>query len=368
MPVGSSGALTAASRQLAATGRRRSGRRARPTTPRRGRGSPTRPPASWGSSGRTSRSFSSSVTRPCLSSVTRVAEWASARWRLREISLVADLAHHVAGHLLEGVAGDHVDAAVLADDQVAGVAEEGPERRRQGEAALVVELAFVDPDEHRAKHRTFLARSPVGCLVRGPGPSPPSPTLAPDSPLCQPFTPTEPHHLPRPPPSSVRTRSASPDKSPRDSRGEVERGNRFSRAPAPGGRRRGRGARAGTSRPGRDRPRSRQDVGDGDGQLAGHEGLAVGGDAAGGVAVHPDRERVAPPRRAGDDDRAGRLAPTRRAPQLDALGHGRCVSARRRRAAPRPACGGPTRPRAPPPPSPRPGRRPWRRRQRAGRR
>ena len=98
--------------------------------------------------------------------------------------LVAGLAHQLVGHLLEGVAGHHVDAALLADDQVAGVAEQGPERRRQGEAALVVELSFVDPDEHRDNDRTFLgSRSAASLGTRA--------------------IPTEPHFGPRFPPLST---------------------------------------------------------------------------------------------------------------------------------------------------------------------
>ena len=74
--------------------------------------------------------------------------------------------------------GEHVDAAVVAVDEVAGVAEQGAERRRQGEAALVVELTFVDPDEHRADpHLPRSSRTAASSW--GPGTVPTGPHSAP---------------------------------------------------------------------------------------------------------------------------------------------------------------------------------------------
>ena len=151
------------------------------------------------------RSLSSIVTRPCLSSVTSVAEWARARWRVQGHLVAADLVHDVAGHALELLAGEHVDAAVVAEHEVAGVAEQGPEGRGEGEASLVVELTFVNPDEHRARPHLSSLRGP-GRLPRwGPGTVPTGPHSAPRSPLCQPFAPTSPHIAPLEPPPAPRS-------------------------------------------------------------------------------------------------------------------------------------------------------------------
>ncbi len=152
------------------------------------------------------RIFSSSVTRPCLSSGDEGGRVGERPLAGEGDLLVPDLAHQLAGHVLEGVAGHDVDAALVADDEVARVAEQGPERRREGEASLVVELSFVDPDEHRANDRTFL-EFPVGCLVGDPGhphraplwpPLPPSVNHSP--PLIPTTRPPAPH---RPPPQKA---------------------------------------------------------------------------------------------------------------------------------------------------------------------
>ena len=142
-----------------------------------------------------SRSLSSTVTRPCLSTVARVAEWAERPPALVALLAAPDRLDQLAGARLELVGREDLDAAVVADHEVAAVAELGADTWREARPGP---CRRADAREARRTPRStcpFPSTSRRLPRARTRDRFPPAPTLPPRCPLCQPYSPTSRHMI-----------------------------------------------------------------------------------------------------------------------------------------------------------------------------
>ncbi len=146
-----------------------------------------------------SRSRASSVTRPCLSIVAWLADEAKARSSITRDLAALGLGDHLGSFGFERLDAANADTAVVAEEEVAVVAEFAPVRRGKCHPPPFVELPLVDPDKHAPRSSCFPPPRRT-CRAGNAGVLPSNPHSSPICPHCQPSFPISMPILPRAPP------------------------------------------------------------------------------------------------------------------------------------------------------------------------